>query len=641
MLLNLAPLLLLPTVLIRLKFEHGTITYLLSSTVTRPVTIAPTSTLHRKLNVQEIIDIAPIPKPKPQLLSLEASHRRKTPRLGTRKREKTSLDSANSVSSPTSISPQIEEDPPRSPVPSEISSVSATGSSVSSTQFGLRTPALSTFSGVTPDAYAIGSQDTAYAKTELLQGGCLAGDSLPIRIEIHHNKQVKSMHGVIITLFRLGRIDTHPAIPLGHVRKGEKPKFEDYYPRSRTGLGGLSLSAAGSSKSFRQDLNQVFAPIIVQGTSLEQVINTSIPIPYDLFPTISGVPGAMISFNYYVEIVVDLRGKAVNQDRILDQLSITSLPQHGYGDPRISKFEGVDGISYHSTPGFNYLITDQLRRTKGVLFTKTKIVIGTRDSGRKRRKQKEERFVSKNYPPMEGSVELGRELEPQDANDSEQEQRVGQMQNDQHHGIDVRDHNQTVWIPPPDIDQDVDEKTRLKRAEERLLPSSPPPADDGEEPSSLAGLVPSAPPAIDEEDFIQRYALSAPAYDGRSRQQPETSNAGLPSHSPTQQVVDPQNDKQELERQRLLALASSPDAGDEADDAEPGPPAFEPSAPVLYEDDIFDINDPRIPQSSPDIEQSPPINEDDPHRGNNDFDEGVSSHSHESAYNEDLPLYKQ
>ena len=617
-----------------LQFEHGVISYLLSSTVTRPTAIAPTSTLHHKLNVQEIIDVAPIPKPKPQMLSLEASHKKRKTKTGTKKKEKTSLDSANSIHSPTSISPATEEDPPGSPVPSEVSSTSMTSSSVASNRLDSGTPALSELSGAT-------QEDTAYAKTELLQGGCLAGDALPIRIEIHHTKPVKNMQGVIITLFRLGRIDTHPAIPLGVTPKGRKPKYEDYYPRSRTGLGGLSLSSAGSSRSFRQDLNQIFAPIIVQGTCQDQVINTSIQAPFDLFPTISCVPGAMISFDYYVEIVVDLRSRTGSQDRILDQLSITNMPQHGYGDPRISKFEGVDGISYHSTPGFNYLITDQLRRTKGVIFTKTKIIIGTRDSGRTRGKQREQRYIPETNTSLRVSIELGRELDP---NDNEHEQGSTQMQNDEHNGVDVIDYHQIVWVPLPTIDQDVDEKTRMRRAEERLLPSAPPP-DDGDEPSSSLGLVPSAPPALDEEDFIQRYALSAPAYDGPSRQLHEHGNGSLPESVAPQPATSSQDDKQELERQRLLALASSPAASDEADSGTESHQLPQPSAPVLYEDDVFDINDPRVPQAPPEIDNDndnhvSATNGSTSHAGPANDEPGPSS-THDPGNNEDLPMYKR
>ena len=563
--------------------------------------------------------------------------------MGPRKKEQSSLDSGNSTQSPTSTSPSphTEEDPPRSPVPSEISSASATGSSISSNPISSRIPHGDNTTGNNQDANTIPYQDTAYAKTEVLQGGCLPGDSLPIRIEIHHTKPIKSMQGVIITLFRQGRIDTQPPMPLGPVRQGEKPKYEDYYPKSRTGLGGLSLSAAGSSRSFRQDLNQVFAPIIIDPQSLTQVINTSIQAPFDLFPTIACVPGAMINFNYFVEIVLDLRGKVGSQDRILDHLSVTNMPQHGYGDPRISKYEGTEGVSYLSTPGFSYLITDQLRRTKGVIFTRTKIIVGTRDSARRRGRPKEQRHLPGSSRSLAPSIELGREIEPKETM-IEHEERQNQIYDDQIDGPNYPGPHRAISIAPPAMEESLDEKARMKRAEQSLLPSAPP-HDDG--PSST--LFPSAPPAIDEEDFVRRYGFTVPAYDGPSTAIQQILNGGRQSQNHDDSASGPQDDKLECERRRLLALASSPDDNEEDSVSSPSefyPQGPRPSAPILYQDDIFDINDPRVPQPPTDNVANSDHNHDlhndldDPHEHEHSYEPDVS-HNHVSDDTEDLPVY--
>lgn len=592
------------------QFEHGTISYLLSSTVTRPTAIAPTSTKHCKLNVQEIIDIGPIPKPKPQTLSLEVLNKRGKPKRGKKKhdlsRTDTSLDSANGMQSPTSISPQPEDEPPRSPVPSEMSTTSVTGSGTSSEQTGSGTPPLSTMNFATQ--CSLDPETIASATTELLQGGCMAGDTMPIRISIHHAKPLKNMQGIVITLFRQGRIDTHPAIPLGPCRRGKRLEYEDYYPKSRTGLGGLSLSSAGSSRSFRQDLNQIFAPIIVDPHTHSHVVNTSISVPVDLFPTIWCVPGAMISFTYYIEIVVDLRSKIGSQDRIRPHMSMTSTQQHGYGDSRISRHEGTDGVSYLSTPGFNYLLTDQLRRTRGVIFTRNEIVVGTRDSARKRGKQREGRSVLADNMPFRGCIHLGREQDPQDPEfDCTRRPSATESQDERQQSIYQTSHQPTAYIPPPDVEEDLDEKARLRRAGQRLLPSAPP---QHEGPSSS---VPTAPPAINEEDFIRRYGLGppAPAYAGPSITHFAHSNDTIRYNAAAPLIPGPHDDKQELERQRLLALASSPPTdttGDEAESAEVRQQGLQPSAPVLYEDDIFDVNDPRVPQVLEDfniVDESP------------------------------------
>ena len=552
--------------------------------MTRPTTLAPTSSQHRKLGFLEAVDISRIPKPKAEMVSIDVRYKRAKAKAGKQKKEVRLREGENSdpVSSMSGEytehcdNRQVDSDPPRSPVPSEISSAATTDSTSSNVSCSITSPMRTVIEGG-EDAIVNPLQDSISAKIEVLQGGCLAGDSFPVKVSIKHNTAVKSMQGIIITMYRQGRIDTHPAIPLGPQRRGEKPKYEDYYPKSLTGLGGLSLTSAGSSRSFRQDLNQIFAPLIVDPQSLTAVINTSIQAPVHLFPTINCVPGAMVSFKYYLEVVVDLRAKIGSQDRLRPHLSMTSGLQHGYGDAKMTKIEYSDGVSYASTPGFNYLVTDQLRRTKGVVFTRTEMIVGTKDSSRKRQKQREgDSAVDKNRS-LNTSAVLGVEItQHQDI-----EPGLGENYTEESHYPSPLVSNQEQplidIIPAPEIEEDLDEKGRLRRAEERLLPSAPPPQD--EEPSSSTAPIPSAPIADNEEDFVRRYGQDhpAPAYDG------------------------PQDDKLELERQRLLARASAPNPEDytvESTSATAAgtPHIVQPSAPVLYEDDVFDINDPRVPQ---------------------------------------------
>ena len=560
------------------------------------------------------------------MVSMDVGHKKGKPKAGkktkrVRSRERENSDPTSSVSgkhNELSDNHQIDYKPPRSPVPSEISSA-ATTISTSSNMTGSMTPPTRTVIECAEDAIVMTPPNTISAKIEVLQGGCLAGDSFPVRVSIKHNTAVKNMQGIVITLYRQGRIDTHPAIPLGPQRRGEKPKYEDYYPKSLTGLGGLSLTSAGSSRSFRQDLNQIFAPIIVDPQFLTAVINTSIQAPAHLFPTITCVPGGMVSFKYYVEVVVDLRAKVGSQDRIRPHLSMTSGLQHGYGDAKMTRIEGADGVSYAATPGFNYLVTDQLRRTKGAIFTRTEIIIGTKDSSRKRQKQREDLLAIDDQGSSNGSAILGVEVtDDQDAEASRRESYV-EVHDNACQLVGDLEQQPTVVIPPPEIEEDLDEKDRLRRAEERLLPSAPP---EDDEPSSSIAPIPSAPEAVDEEDFLERYGTNppAPAYDG------------------------PQDDKMELERQRLLARASAPDMDDgtEAESRGHERQGAQPSAPVLYEDDIFDVTDPRVPQvladEPPHTEPSAPeLNEDNPHSFNDTHESRpLSAHG---LKNENLPVY--
>lgn len=613
-----------------IDFEHGTISYLLTSTVTRPTTIAPTSSQHRKLGFLEAIDISLIPKPKAELVSMDVGYKSDRSKAVKKKKrdrspERENSDPASSGSGKHdehSDNSQIEQGPPRSPVPSEIS-FAATSNSTSSNMTSSITPPTRTVIEGAEDAIVNPPRNTISAKIEVLQGGCLAGDSFPVRVSIKHNTAVKSMQGIIITLYRQGRIDTHPAIPIGPQRRGEKPKYEDYYPRSITGLGGLSLTSAGSSRSFRQDLNQIFAPIIVDPQSLTAVISTSIQAPVHLFPTIACVPGEMISFKYYVEIVVDLRAKIGSQDRIRPHLSMTSGLQHGYGDAKMTRIEGSDGVSYAATPGFNYLVTDQLRRTKGVVFTRTEIIVGTKDSLRKRLKKREGQSAVRGNMTSRGPAVLGVEITQDQDHEPGRRESYVEVHDSAGQLASALEQHSTAIIPPPEIEEDLDEKGRLRKAEERLLPSAPPQDD---EPCASTILTPSAPIAIDEEDFLQRYGGDhpAPAYDG------------------------PQDDKLELERQRLLAQASAPDRGDygaQSASAVGSPDVARPSAPILYEDDVFDINDPRVPQTAVDEAQPPEplaslstaINQHDL----NDTHESKSPHAHGLDDNDNLPRYRR
>lgn len=588
---------------------------MITSTVTRPTTIGPTSVQHFKLHVQEAIDIAPILKPKPVAFSMASSQKRGKPKTGEqramlpisgRTSKSSNRDSANGLPTLHTISHRLDEAPPQSPVPSEISCTTATTGSASSNGASPGESKLCTILNSNEDLLAMSDPDTVSAKTEMLQGGCLPGDAFPLRISIKHDKPVKSMQGIIITLYRQGRIDTHPAIPLGAFSKSGKQRYEDYYPKSRTGLGGLSLSSAGSSRSFRQDLNQVFVPIIVDPQSLTAIINTSIQAPADLFPSITNVPGAMVSFRYFIEIVIDLRGKLSGQDRLLPHLSMTSTPQHGYGDPKVSRCEGLDGVNYLSTPGFNYLITDQLRRTKGIISTRTEVIVGTRDSTRRRGKQSTDRVQFVEDRSFKGSFNLGREEEPDEIREGSARHRsMLEAQGEEQQSSNSANVYQRALIPLPEPEEDLDEKAQMRRAEQRLLPSAPP---QDENARSLTAIVPSAPPAIDEEDFLYRYGLRAPApaYEGPSGTRVEIASRNAPNDNAIGSLhvirgtAGPQDDKQELEYQRLLALASSPDYSN-ADGAVEGhtAQAVVPTAPVLFEDDIFSIHDPRIPESLP------------------------------------------
>ena len=573
--------------------------------------MAPTTVQHLKLRVQESIDIAPIQKPIRESVKTEVLNRKGKPKIGNKSRSLlsanaltskcSSRDSTNGIPTTHTFSPQLSGEPPRSPVGSEVSSTTLTtnGSSSNPTSSG---EALSgTIDNGTEDTKSASDENVLTTRTELLQGACLAGDALPVRISVTHNKPIKGMEAVIITLYRQCRVNIRPIDPPDSSGKTEKERNENFYPRSRTGLGGLSFSSAGSTRLFRQDLNQSILPLIINPHTLTANINTSIIAPAHIFPTIRNVPGDLVSFKYFVEIVVDLRGKLSGPDRILPHLNIIDVPQHGYGDPKVSRVEGSESINYYSAPSFHFLHTDQLRRAKPVASTKSEVIVGTRDSARKRGKQFECRARTLKSTPSRNSDEIRDTMDTDDRNfEGERRNRLLGDQREQC----VHEDPRTTVIPLPAPEEGLDEKAQMRRAEQMLLPSAPPQDNGGPSVSNVP--TPSAPPARDEEDFNHRYALipPAPAYDGPSAAFAESH--GSPEHhvlgspAPGQPSAAAGDDKQELERQRLLALASSP----EPDDDEAGVVArisqsMAPSAPVLHEDGLCDVNDPCIPKSLP------------------------------------------
>ena len=408
---------------------------------------------------------------------------------------------------------QMHDEPPQSPVPSDLSTASAGSSLFSASNTLPRALGVGELHASTENLeHSESSQRTIVAHTEVFQGACLPGGVVNLKITVEHTKAVKTMQGIVVTIYRQGRIDTHPAIPLGPMDSGDRKRYEDYYPRSWTGLGGLSLSSAGSSRAFRQDLAQTITPLIVDPHTLTAVVRTSIQMPDHVFPTITAVPGDMVSFKYYVEAVIDLRGKSAGQDRFRTNFNIVDGPRHAYGDPRVSKVAGADGVSYSTTPGFNYLITDQMRRTRGVVFTANEIVVGTRDSNRGRPKQREGSDASTHESfsqPIFDENGIGEESPPtiDEPPEVDRKSRTFGNHSDQGSSGPVGYYD----VPPPEIDDALDEKAMIRRAEQTLLPSAPP--QDG--PSSMAS-APSAPFAYDEEDFMNRYALGAPApaYEG-------------------------------------------------------------------------------------------------------------------------------
>ncbi|KAJ5389753.1 uncharacterized protein N7496_000821 [Penicillium cataractarum] len=598
-----------------LNFERGTIGYALTSTLTRPTTMNPTISCRRRVNFLENIDIAPFPAPKARVVTLEPISKRSKSKAKAKSINSDATAAPDSASIDTPVSGaagSVDNRPPLSPSPSNVSSSSRPSESSQSFQI-VSDPGSSTSTGgrnsegrsATPSI----SDKTITAKAEVLRAGVLPGDTLPIKVTINHCKQVRSAHGIIVTLYRQGRIDMHPAIPIGNTAAGKKPVYEDCYPRSRTGLGGLTLGTSRTSSTFRKDLSQTFAPLIVDPSNMTAIVKTSIRIPEDAFPTITRVPGAMINFRYYVEVVVDLRGKITSPDRFIPRFNMVSGGSTFSPSGQILNPADANGSGITANWAGNILDTDQIRREKGVVSMAFEVVVGTRDT--QRRQATIERTPSMaadstaSHPTPQAHSALVNPI------DGEEWPEASPMptshadyggQEDYDYGFPQEgywseypeDYSQSFqpngpMTAHPEVDEPADEKARLRRHEEALLPSQPPEEEEAG-PSNAAVAVPTAPVLPDDHHLQDYEHLPSPVANGvphvvRSAESLQTvvvanGHVAGPSEPPT--AAD---DKQELERQRLMQQTSAPSAPPEEENGEPSEAPSAPTAPNFDEDD--------------------------------------------------------
>ncbi|KAI9809735.1 MAG: hypothetical protein M1825_000168 [Sarcosagium campestre] len=595
-----------------IDFERGTISYILTATLTRPTTIMPTSTCDRKLRFVEVIDIGSLRAPKPRKISLEPIARRsklrnntksslrlRTETPGAEPSQAAAQQAPSSITGPGSRRSSLEpDDAPRSPVPSDRSSESAPSSSTGSTSAshsvghsaGAALSLRSKRSNTNSSTMSLKSR-TITATIELLRSGCLQGDSLPLKICVNHTKPIKSLHGVIVTFYRQSRIDSRP-VPASS-QNGKGKAAEDVYPKSKTGLGGLSLSSPSTSSVFRKDLSQTFAPLIVDPRSMTSVVRASVRVPEDTFPTIGSVPGAMISFKYFVEVVLDLSGKLAGQYNIPHLGTIdVAHGVAGSGDERLVRAEeGTSGT--YSAWGSSVIDTLQIRREKSVVTCQFEVVLGTMDSSRSRMQRAEQQqrlpsaytegpYQAPSAFDLEGNDEMVEESQPQQFDDAPPQVHFDDAYSGRRRqrGGDVNVNNNqssrpVVEVPLPQVEEEegLDEKARMRLAETRLLPSRPPDIDGpSSAPEAYQRLVEPSAPILTEpgEVSVDRggnytWIASSPAAAAASSSVSGTPTGALNNEAGDGGVSSAMDDKQELERRRLQAEASSP--GD--DDGEP------------------------------------------------------------------------
>ncbi|KAI0430600.1 hypothetical protein F5Y09DRAFT_307357 [Xylaria sp. FL1042] len=615
-----------------IDFERGTIAYFVTATLTRPTTITPTSSCEARVSLVEKVDVGLVAPPRERRVFLQTMRRR--PKKGkalisaatkchptvTEMAEPSSdrdsrltespNDSAMNLGNPTPANVEAEN-LSHSPVVSADVQSEISGESVASNNSASYSVRAADASGESSTGSKHSGNDDREitATVELLKGGCLPGDLVPVRIRVEHNRYMKSLHGIIVTLYRQGRVDcAPPASSFTGLSKEDATRLErdEYYPKSKTGLGGLSLSSAGSCSVFRKDLSQAVAPLIIDPATLTANITTAVRVPEDAFPSIRHVPGGLITFKYHIEVIVDLGGKLAGPS------SSASQSQQPNRMVSSASVRGTYGIDLNLLASWNGTIvdTDHLRREKGVISVSFELVVGTTDSSRSRGKA-----VAHPSPTVRAPVqdEPPNEEEPYDFGwqtnyngDTEypEEYTPGGLQEPQpryypetaHYDFQTHETQVPIYVPPPEVTDEsgLTDKERARRAEQRLLPSQPP----SQPPETAAG--PSQTSAPDQIPYLE--AHNSPTVDPGPEHGPDSEVEGEPSAPAlgdlgTTSSQHHTDDKQELERQRLLAEASAPpDIPEDYDGAGPSaptlrqnrtsPPWFhEPSAPTLDEND--------------------------------------------------------
>lgn len=598
---------------------------MITATLTRPVSISPTMTCERKVILTERIDVGLVPPPAPRIIFLEPINRKMKKKKSSMALDKTTFaapEAPDVVSEPDAQEP-VEDSTDQqserrgaatsSDVQSEISGESgrSIGTTMSRSDF-TQLSHVGTTAAMSAQQQAV-NDNTITASIELLKGGCLPGDAVSVRVTVQHIKQIKSMTGVIVTLFRQGKIDSSPPAQLfkNMMTKEDARRLqkEDIYPKSRTGLGGISLSSTGSVSVFRKDLDQTTAPLIIDPATMSASVTVPVKIPDDSFPTIKGVPADMISFKYQVEVLVDLGGKLSGHfpSRKTSRYATVS---HSATDQSINMFSQRRGAQ------IEIIDTSPLRRHKGIVCVALESIVGTVDSlGPRKLVKVSSSSKTLDNPESDDEVDVvlptPTRYEDIDRGNAQhthgpppQEYFPPQADNQRPsytpHDPSRPSYPQTTnldfapsYIPPPPQlpdQRNFSEKDRIRQAEQRLLPSQPPGG-----PSNLNATSPSAP---DEDDIYDAQATPRPPFASNSGEEDNTA----PSAPTEEELTAATNissqsgeDKQERERRRLMQEASAPPEFPEDMDQSGNPGRApredelmvdaEPTAPMLNEDE--------------------------------------------------------
>ncbi|KAI5815959.1 hypothetical protein BZA77DRAFT_314685 [Pyronema omphalodes] len=356
------------------------------------------------------------------------------------------------------------------------------------------------------------SKNPIVATVELLNAGALRGENIGVKISIQHTKKITSVNGIILTLMRQTRFD-----PAGNIDDISLEKLK-------------GSAVIGTASTFRKDLNQSIHTFIIDPITLTTVIKANIRVPPDVFPTITNVPGGAVEFRYWIEVMMDLGGKLNDQDLSSASVILPGLPRPTGGpEGDIPKTEGL------SSEGGVMIETERIRRReKSVIVCKFEVIVGTVDTGKKGKIQPQQQIQQQQIQQQQIQQQQIQQTQPhqqqqQFLNTTDIETPTSSIPPQQQ-----APEYQPTWTHPQ---EPTDEKSRIRLAEQQLLPSSPGPSD----------TTPSAPPSAPTLDSLLPAHGDQGAEAGIGEEEKE-------EEEETGQILD----KQEKDRLRLLAMESSP-----------------------------------------------------------------------------------
>lgn len=356
-------------------------------------------------------------------------------------------------------------------------------------------------------------------------------------------------------------------------------------PDTPSPSSSLSLNSSSSLKqslapkappasAYRKDLAQTVLPLVIDPITLTAEVKATLKVPGDIIPTLRKVPGGGVEMRYYVEVIMDIRGKLGRLDEILTSDS---------------------GSKPGDTPGITdgMIETERIRqKEKSCVACKFEVVVGSLDSSSSKKRQlartpaqvdSGRRSQTRDDLPV---LQLRRDSGSYPSSPTSQHRRSSSLSYrgsgsntpiaartpiltpqperylygydfsppDEPHDLHLPPTEAAPSYEPPPVDSIVAEKSRLEGKADALMESAPPVVDNWERSS---GARPSAPVL----DVITEGVAFASAGPSAGPSMP----AGLRFEAEREEV-----DKQERERERLMAAESEPPV-DEDREVDVGP----------------------------------------------------------------------